>query len=128
MKTSRSGTYCSPSVALLTATVLALFADITLADEQRFTVRHLAGACTVETENSIERAHCVGFIAGVLDAYQSLRQFGSLDGPMCLPEDGMSPGAAIVVFGTWFEAHRELAELSAATGVLLAMRQRFPCD
>lgn len=108
--------------------VSIFFSDLTTADEQRLTSRQLAEACGVQRQDLIERAHCVAYIAGVLDAYQSVSQIGSIDGSLCFPAEGISPAAAIGIFNSWYKANSVRAYLSAATAVLLAMRERFPCS
>jgi hypothetical protein len=94
----------------------------------QLTVQRLVESCSPkQSVDSTAQAHCIGFIAGVLAAFQSLRQLGSVDGPLCLPESGIQPATAVRVVIDWAAAHKDLSSQPAATGVLLAMRERYPC-
>lgn len=126
--TKKSGSVRSGKQIVLAVVAFVFICGLATADEQHFTSRELAEICGAEREKLVERAHCVAYIAGVLDAYQSLHHIGSIDGPICIPADGISPAAAIDIFEAWYQVNSEVADLSAATIVLLAMRDRFPCN
>lgn len=70
---------------------------------------------------------CVSYILGASDSYASLTQAGAAPARVCMPE-GSTRVQLRDVAVKYMEAHPEYRHFSAASQVILALMDAFPCE
>jgi hypothetical protein len=82
--------------------------------------------------DTINGAHCIGYVAGVIDDHFSCQihetSAAALDPTkhLCLP-DGVTPNQAVRVIVKWLEDHPARLHETAVILALDALRDGFPC-
>ena len=87
--------------------------------------------CTVtptKPKEAFDERKCFGYIAGVLDAYAVVSGLYRNVRIYCAPAQGLSFDTAVSTLVWWVRAHPDKAEVPARTGLLLALKERYPCQ
>ncbi len=80
--------------------------------------------CSLENENTIELINCIGYIAGYLDGYRSAEAGIRL----CIPEKGLSPEQAILIFNKFARDNPEKLQMTARILFGVSLAKAFPCE
>jgi len=71
--------------------------------------------------------YCASYIDGVVDGYRITTDLYPQGKFICLPNAGMTNDAVIEVFSKWFQNNPKEKNTPARSGVLLALKDAFPC-
>ncbi|WP_157799360.1 Rap1a/Tai family immunity protein [Qipengyuania seohaensis] len=88
------------------------------------TAGDLLAKCT--STSSFAKSYCFAYIAGVADAARSYKVWLELGEP-CVPA-GSSQGQLVDVFTEYMTEHPQASSSQAASVVITALHQRFPCE
>ena len=81
-----------------------------------------------ETESSVPRAECVGYVEGINDYQTTLLGWSYLDEPyFCTPE-GVRSYQLVKVVTKYLNEHPEELHLEAGGLVAAALQEAFPCS
>jgi len=71
--------------------------------------------------------YCAAYIDGVVDGYRLMADLNPKMKFICLPKSGISNDAVIKVFSKWLNKNPKEIELPARSGVLLSLKEAYPC-
>jgi hypothetical protein len=85
----------------------------------------------MSTDDQVNAAHCIGYVTGVVDDHFWLQiidtsQFDPAKF-YCIPSNTMTSNQIIRVITKWLEDHPSRLHEQAATLVIAALRENFPC-
>lgn len=76
-------------------------------------------------ESSFSKSYCFAYIAAVADSARAYQAWLGTDG-MCLP-NRTSQSTLVDVFGAYLTANPSLTRSQAASVIVTALQERFPC-
>lgn len=94
------------------------------------TSHELVRDCTVTAttpEEAFRRMRCTGYVSGVLDSYGVVRDLYQNVRIYCGPGGGMTVEATLAALVTWLRRSPDRAAMPARSGLLLALREQYPC-
>lgn len=71
--------------------------------------------------------YCAGYIDGVIDGYRITSELYPKARFICLPSTGISNDAVIKIFSKWLKNHKSEKKTPARSGVLLSLKEVYPC-
>lgn len=99
------------------------------ATQDQPTVRSLAMAC-MAPDYSVQKTHCYGYIAGVIDVLNSYSVNGPKGKPIqhvCFPR-GITARMGAAAFVTWYVSHENYGGELVVQGVIKSFQYSFPCS
>ena len=78
-------------------------------------------------EGLVADVHCASYIDGVIDGYRILTDISPQARFICLPKAGLTNEQAIQIFTNWLIKHPNEKNTPARSGVLLSLKETFPC-
>lgn len=78
-------------------------------------------------ETLVSESYCAGYISGVVDGYRITTDLYPQIKFICLPQKGISNEEVISIFKKWFKERPKEKETPARSGVLLSLREKYPC-
>jgi hypothetical protein len=100
------------------------------ADDKGVTVQQLLDMCNTPV-GSPEQAYCLGFVGGLsavmLMNGQALRPRTPSAAALSLCAKDITYGAEVQAFKNWAQAHPENWQMPDQAGVVLALRELWPC-
>ncbi len=94
------------------------------------TAHELVRDCTVTATNPTEafrERQCFSYVSGVLDGYGVVRDLYKNVRIYCEPTNGMTVDTALSAVVEWLRCSPDRASVPARSGILLALRERYPC-
>lgn len=76
-------------------------------------------------ESSFSKSYCFAYVAAVADSARAYQAWLGSDG-MCLP-NRVSQGTLVDVFDAYLAANPSLTQSQAASVIVTALQERFPC-
>ena len=95
-------------------------------DKPDLSVQGLYQSCKENNPNVADRATCIGFVSGASEIMMAVGSHDPVLG-MCPSEPIPTFGARLQVFLNWAEKHPEQWSKPGSLGVLLALRETWPC-
>jgi hypothetical protein len=109
-------------------TLIAGFLLLGIADAKAdATANQLARACAEYPSQTDGSALCLGYISGVLDAYRAINKLLPSSGRLFCITSSATPEAIVQVVKDDLLRHPEKLSMQAASVVLDAIAEAFPC-
>jgi hypothetical protein len=109
------------------AALLTLFTSQAYAYGSSHEIVRDCTATATTPEEAFRRIRCAGYVSGVLDGYGVVRSLYQNVRVYCEPSDGMTVDAALTALVEWLRGSMDRASIPARSGVLLALREQYPC-
>lgn len=75
----------------------------------------------------ISDVYCASYIDGVVDGYRIVTDLHASARFICLPASGLTNEAVIEIFSKWLQRNPKEKETPARSGVLLSLKEAYPC-
>jgi hypothetical protein len=110
--------------------LLVLAPGAARADDKGATVQRLLDMCNTPVGSPLE-AYCLGFVGGMGNVMlmngHSLRSLKPSSAALSLCAKDITYGAEIQAFKNWAQAHPENWQMPDQAGVVIALRELWPC-
>lgn len=80
-----------------------------------------------DSKTLLDSIFCTGYVDGVLDGYRVVTDLHKQARFICLPKNGLSNEETIKVFSQWYKRNPNDKSLPARSGVLLSLKEAYPC-
>ena len=95
------------------------------------TAEQLVSQCTTvptKPQQAFAQLKCLGYVGGVLDTYSVISQLYKNVNLYCAPTQGIKIDTAISAVVDWLRKYPSKTNTPARSAVLLALREKYPCQ
>lgn len=113
--------------------VLGLFLSLSAvayaggSSEELYNKCHKLEKSPTDPKALISDVYCAAYVDGVVDGYRITADLYPKGRFICLPNSGLSNDVVIQIFSKWFKKNPKENNTPARSGVLLSLKDAYPC-